>query len=765
MAKALPRLAVLLEEGSRPPRAAPNVVAVLPATASHGAFVAVASQAVQRPAPLGRDDVFASAPAGLSALIQLHMYAFASPSRAQGEATQAPEMMLLHSVDIYEDDLQRLATHDAVRRPASASSATGTATTKAAAPAAAEAEALVGTAWVGPHFTGAAAARASDASPPAITTVEAVAWVGLEFVAVKTGQRQLLLVSSGLRPRSGAAASSSEDDDGDEDDEMAAVQAGLHGKRAVRTGFARVQDFCTAATTASLASGARAASVLVVAGLQRLTGVVCGGGGGSTSSLGAASPVKERAPPPVTEHAWKLGPFQHVAVSAAAGPPSGVVLCAASAGGSVEVYTWCVGVAHRATPPVCVHQVLMTAGVHVFYGVAVSAAVTSNRHEICFWVLGGERADVGDAEAAGGPGEGGDGGAGLPVLRGIDGHVLQVQPASPSAAKPTRGGAPGDELASAAAGPRVLNALWSPASSSTATPTGNLALPAQSVLQASPSFRLGVPPFLCATDHGEATAAPRGQLLRTRFVLVVRSTGEGLRPHWSSAVLPLQSPNCTAALAWLGATPSSAAAGVPPWTLLNGAVTRDEHELTLRTAGRVLRLGVRHTASLAAAETDWSLEVRVQGTHEVTDGHRLVGLATVPGCGEATPLLLLHGAATPVPTTEPRDKSDAVSSVYGQPLHKSSWALATDLRAVLVNQLQPWTPVRKSSDASPPRSSDGGGVSGGLAAPLSEGDVLAKVEALVAAEGARLQRHLDERLNRLEALLQRLAGASGDARA
>ncbi|CAG9582211.1 conserved hypothetical protein [Leishmania major strain Friedlin] len=723
---------------------------------------------------------------------------------------QAPDMMLVHTVPIFDNDLRCTHSRDPTR---SQMVGKRTADSQCTSPAtdAAETGVLMEAAWTGKHSLLPPSTGTVQSTTSSLVEVEQVAWVGLRFLAVKTRQRQLLLVRSGL-----TESSSSPSSEGDDDAQCAALEGpdGRHrDSSAVCASFARVTDFCTA-STAGRRTSARTecspVSVMIVAGLKRVTGVVCCGGAGQAADPArkAASPQPSQVnrQPLLKEHTWNIGPFNRVAATAR--DDVQVYICATSLRGSVEVYAWTVHSTGEDAVPVCVHQVLMSPG-HFFYGIAVAAAVAPAREtakqavqDVSFWVMGGEFAVAQDGRTALSCDAEGTNSA-LPALRGLDGRVIRVNSKSPErAGKNPSSGASHASLAAGNAAPRTLNSLWVAPSNGSAQASDGIAQhtavsggadpavwgAALSELEAVSSLRIEAPCFLprerrgALKDDGAYVHTRSGCALTRRYALLVHasakhasSTNEGAlsmpasSPRcvddaqtvaWSSAVMSLDSADGAAALDWLAGAPTEAGtpppfglASVAPTLATDGerrgsstTVVQHMHGLILFTPRRILQFGVSHRREPTGDSITW-LGFEVNGTYEVHRPQRIVGLAPLLSPKAPAPLLFFYGSASSIRTNGGGSGEDT-RSLYGQQRRKSTWADVVDIQASLLHRLTTWSSPA-TAKATLLSSSD-------VQTHLCESELFEKVQAIVQAEGARIQRHLDDRMDRLEAILQRL---------
>ncbi|KAG5467974.1 hypothetical protein LSCM4_01061 [Leishmania orientalis] len=811
MAKAFPRLSLLVEEDPLPHLTASNGIAVLPSSASHGAFVAVAAHGVTSAASVaGTFDLGRPRTSSCPPIFTLHVYTLGTSSvQATGAASnatpQAPEMMLVHTIPILHDDVRcthslSTAQHGMVSKAAGGSQCT------APASGSAETVTLAETAWTGALFFSPRSTETVSPTAPSPSEVQQIAWVGLTVLAVMTRQRQLLLVRSGLAEN--VSSSSSE---GEADAQFAAREE-PHGSNqdasAVCALFARVEDFCAVTISDKSASGGEgssSASVIIVAGLTCVSGVVCCDvAANTTQKVASLQPPQATPPPLLKEHKWNIGPFNHVAATALA--DSKVCICATSLSGSVEVYTWAVSHAGRGAVPVCVHRVLMAPG-HFFYGIAVSAVAVSG-HEttkqatqgISFWVVGGEstvtrsgRTALSDDAAASA--------SSLPALRGPDGCVLEVSQTTQCPGRHQRDKVWHETTSTVNAAPRTWNSLWVSLSNGSpptadvvarhaAVPRAAESVPSENALSAYEvvsCLRLRAPYFLqtpridvSAEDANSACCMP-GCALASRYVLLVhtsakRASGtddaslststsssrcaDNQEVRWSSAVLSLGNAADAGALDWLAA--ASSKAGTPPLFSiasvapahmaagehrdLGTILSQDVHDLILFTPHRLLQLRVSHRCDSAGERLD-RLEINVQGTYDVDQPQRIVGVAPLLSPKAPAPLLIFYGSASQIVANGDVDGEDR-RSLYGQPMRKPTWAMIADVRASLLRRLTTWSSLA-TAEAMPQRSSD-------AHTHRRETELLEAVQAMVEAEGARLRRHVDDRMDRLEVMLQRL---------
>ncbi|GET92401.1 hypothetical protein, conserved [Leishmania tarentolae] len=815
MSKSFPRLSLLTEEEPLLHRTASNGVALLPPSALHGAFVAVVAHGEGSAAPMfGAFDLLRSpAPAG-APVLSLGVYTLGTPplrtaGAASNQHTQSPDLMLVHTVSINNNGLRCTPWQGTKQRQMGCK---GAADLQCSPPAADSAETSDATeaAWIGKNFFSPQPTGTVQSTTP-LVEVEKIAWVGLRYLAVKTTQRQVLLVRSGLTEN--ASSSSSEIDD----DTPLATLEGLHGNHndssAVCASFSRVSDFCTASTTdrrARVGTEGSPVWVMILAGLQSVTGVVC-----SSEEEMAGNPARKATSPRTShanpqpqlkEHTWNIGPFNHVAATAL--DNSQVCICATSLSGSVEVYAWTVETAHGDVVPICLHQVLMAPG-HFFYGIAVAASPVSAHEtakkatqDVGFWIMGGESSVAhGGLTALNCNAEGKN--SSLTALRGLDGHVIQVNSQPPQGyGKEPDNIAPHETSAVMNAVPRTLNSLWvrqwnssaeasdgdaqNAAASRVAGP--GLSEAALSTLEAVSSLRIEPPCFLpqerrsvVKDDRGYVHSKPNCALA-TRYALLVcastksssgtedgtlsmfasssRSVAADQKVSWSSAVLPLDNAEGAAALDWL-AEASSEAGTPPPLSIVSVApafladcehrassttVIQHVHSLFLSTPRRILQLGVSHR-HMSTGDNIMQLGFDVKGTYEVKQPQRIVGIAPVFSAESSTPLLCFYGTANSI-TANGDGSSKDKWLLYGQQQRKSTWAVVADIHASLLHRLTPWRSPATAM-AMPQNSND-------VQAHLRESELLEKVEAMVRAEGARLQRRLDDRMDRLEAMLQRL---------
>ncbi|KAG5468793.1 hypothetical protein CUR178_01629 [Leishmania enriettii] len=808
MAKAFPRLSLIVEEDPLPHLTASNGIAVLPSSASHGAFVAVAAHGGASAAPgAGTFDLARPLTPSCSTIFTLLVYTLGTSSvQATGAASnvtpQAPEMMLVHTIPILYDDVRCAHSLSTAQQGVTSKAAGGSQCTVPAS-GSAETVTLAETAWTGALFLSPRSAETVPPTVPSLSEVQQIAWVGLTVLAVKTRQRQLLLVRSGLTEN--VSSSSSEDDANAQFAAREEPHGSNEGASAVHALFARVEDFCAVTISGKGASGGEessSVSVIIVAGLTRVSGVVC--------CDVAANPTQKEASlqatplPLLKEHQWNIGPFNHVAATALA--DSKVCVCATSLSGSVEVYTWAVSHAGRGAVPVCVHRVLMAPG-HFFYGIAVSAVALS-KHEttkqatqgISFWVVGGEctvthsgRTALSDDAAASA--------SSLPPLRGPDGCMLQVSPTTQCPGRHQRDKVSHETTSTTNAAPRTWNSLWA-ALSNGSPPTADVVALHAAVPQAAESvpsdnalsayeivscLRLRAPCFLqtqrrdASADYANSACCMPGCALASRYVLLVhtsekRASGtDGASLHtstsssrcadnqevaWSSAVLSLGNAAGAAALDWLAAASSKAGtlplfsiASVAPAHMAAGEhrergtiLLQDMHDLILFTPHRLLQLRVSHRCDSAGERLD-RLEISVQGTYDVDRPQRIVGVAPLLSPKAPAPLLIFYGSASQIVANGDVGGEDR-QSLYGQPMRKPTWAMIADVRASILRRLAPWSSLA-TTEAMPQRSSD-------AHTHRRETELLETLQAMVEAEGARLQRHLDDRMDRLEVLLQRL---------
>ncbi|KAG5468381.1 hypothetical protein LSCM1_02361 [Leishmania martiniquensis] len=810
MEKAFPRLSLLVEEDPLPHLYASNGIAVLPSTTSHGSFVAVATHGKPSAAAApGAFDVARYPTSSFSPIISLDVYSLdASSLRPTGTASsataQAPEMMLVHTIPVFYDDVRCAHSPDTAQRGV-VSKINGR--SPSTAPATVPAKTTTSTETVGkgaPFFSPQSADMVPPTAPSSLE-VQQIAWVGLTALAVKTRQRQLLLVRSGLTK---AASSSSSEG---EDDAPFAMREKLRGSHqelsAVCTSFARVEDFCVASVTDKSASGVAESwpvSVIIVAGLNCVRGVVCSDA--AANRMPKVAPRQANPSPLWKEHKWTIGPFSHVAATPLA--DSDVCICATSLSGSVEVYSWRVCRDGGDAVPVCVHQVLMAPD-HFFYGVSVSAAMASahdtvrqTTRGISFWVVGGESTGTrGSRTARGGNGEAHA--STLPALRGPDGCVLQVTPqkAAQSSGEHQRDTVSHEAARTVSGVPRILNSLWA-TSSNGSLPVADVITQnavvsgaagsapwetARSAFEVASCLRLGAPCFLQAQRRGmskngddSARAMPEGALA-SRYILLIyasanRASGtDGVSSSmsvlssecsdnqtvgWGSVILSLDNADVAAALDWMAAAPSEA--GVPPLFGMASVAPahmavgehRDRsatplqgtHELLLFTPHRILQLRVSHHRDSADGRISRPV-LHVHGTYGVDGPKRIVGVVPLLSLKAPAPLLIFFGSASRVVASGNAGGENA-RSVYGQPTRTSTWAIVADVRASLLRQLTPWISLA-TVEAAPERSTN-------AHAHHREAKRLDTVQELIHAESVRLQRHFDGRMDRLEAMLHDL---------
>ncbi|CAJ1992695.1 hypothetical protein conserved [Leishmania donovani] len=816
MAKTFPRLSLLVEEDPLPHRTASNGIALLPPSASHGTFVAVVAHEAASTAPVGgacgllRPQTSAKAP-----ILRVDVYTLCSSSlwtagAASNAHMQAPDMMLVHTVPIFDNDLRCTLPRDPTR---SQMVGKRTADLPCTSPAtdSAETGALTAAAWTGKHFLLPPSTGTVQPETPSLVEVEQVAWVGLRFLAVKTRQRQVLLVRSGL-----TESASSPSSEGDDDAQFAALE-GPHGRHrdssAVCASFARVTDFCTASTAgrrASIRAECSPVSVMIVAGLKRVTGVVCCGGAGLAADparkAASSQPSQVNWQPLVKEHTWNIGPFNRVAATAR--DDAQVCICATSLRGSVEVYAWTVHSTGGDAVPVCVHQVLMAPG-HFFYGIAVAAAVVPPHEtakqaaqDVSFWVMGGESAVAEDGRTALSCDAEAKYSA-LPALRGLDGRVIQVNSQSAERAwKDPSSDASHASLAAGSAAPRTLNSLWAAPSNGSAQASDRIAQhtavsggadpalwgTALSALEAVSSLRIEAPCFLpqerrgALKDDGAYMHTRPGCALTKRYALLVHAsakrasgTGDGSlampasSPQcvddeetvaWSSAFMSLDSPDGAAALDWLaeaptetGTPPPFCLASVAPALATDGerrassaTVVQHMHALILFTPRRILQFDVCYRRE-STGDSMTRLGFEVHGTYEVHRPQRIVGLVPLPSPKAPAPLLFFYGSASSIRANGVGSGEDT-RSLYGQQRRRSTWAVVVEVQASLLHWLTTWS-SQATAKAMLLSSSD-------VQAHLCESELFDKVQAMVQAECARIHRHLDDRMDRLEAILQRL---------
>ncbi|KPA82425.1 hypothetical protein ABB37_03496 [Leptomonas pyrrhocoris] len=678
-------------------------------------------------------------------------------TRSKDLAALAPDMMLIQTVDLTCEDL-RLAPSQQAALKAEEKRESGS--------------------------------PAAVLSPEAVV-VEQLAWVGVRFVALKTRQRQLLLVQTGLSTRIGDA--SADDVSSDEEEWAAAVDPPTASP--VRRVFRYIADFCSA-TLSTPPQPSVETSVLIVAETQHVSAVVCE----TVSDTTARSPVSLR------EYTWKVGPFNHISAAPApsARDPAALCLCGSAASNSIEVYKWSL---NSVAPPVCVHHVLLTAG-HFFYGASVTAhdGVPLQGRSIDFWVVGAAAVDLGHPSSTVAVNGGAmlptlfeSSPAPLPSLRGLDGHYFQVEPSAPAPQKEPR---ELPNLPMPSTEHRTLNSVWQgspvprgqrksdgePHDTQLSSPAGCAAASTTSLtqLEAMVSLRISAPHFLppgsrrrsdgTAQSPAPSTVAMQRYLLHIHCPVHTCSEEKDAtccsetdpptatsRPGWSSKLLSLDTAECAAALRWLAEDDDAAEQrrteeDVPSWKLdpaaslvqfpsgsTNAATAALTHELTLHTARRVLKLSVDSFPSSASRRATGSFPraVHVRGTHELLSPEQVVGWGAAPQVrGASPPLLLLSGYGH----TMDDDSSGEGRQVtlYGQTRVKTTWTTITRIQASLLVSLSPW----KSGKAD--------AIEEGKTAQVDNEKLLASVRSMVAAEGSRLQRHFDERMDRLEAVLGRL---------
>ncbi|KAK7196256.1 hypothetical protein NESM_000561300 [Novymonas esmeraldas] len=769
MAKSLPRLSALAEAYPPPYHPPPNSMAVLPPSASQGAFTAIALQTLS--------------PAG-QPIVSINIYALSCPPFHEARAAspsadaRAPDMMLLHTVPLRAADLCNTRTAGASRQR--------TTPAEDGTQAGADIEA--------PCSHGAASPLTTTTESN--LTVEEVAWVGPELLAVKTRARQLLLLRSGLS--SGTAQSSEEEEEPEEEEEEARLlgvpeplrrSSREEERNSLCALYERVSDFCTVTVATAASDSTRPpVSVLIVAGLQWVTGVVVGESVGRDAAAAAAAVAAAAIPkasqprpfqqqrrrhPWVREHTWKIGAVKQLAAAPASEVAQQVCFCATSHDGSVEVYTWVVDHGERVPPPVCVHRVLLGPG-HVFCGVAAVEAAAAATTPLSFWVLGGESAAAVQRAAVATADSNDAGPSLLPTLRGPDGRVLEVHARATDELKERQ--ITGGAAAAATATPRVLNSLWMTASTNRGPTMADPAAvaPALSVLETVPSLRLCWPSFLSTQtrDACDGSAGlgdvPSGAGLVRRYALLLstaaapptcaQTIGRCATAPWCSAVLSLDAVGSPAAdaLDWLAAaSPKSGAA--PPLRLVAATVSESPHsgectgdreppapqrefELVLSTPSRIVQLRIQRRGSR-------DLECRVLGTHALEQPQRLLGVVPLSSASHPAPLLLtLHGSTTSACVAAGGGDDvhgEGDRPVRGHHTRPPEWVLVGDVKATVLRELAPW-----SSPAAPRGT--------GTPARDAEAALLEKVHALVEAEGARIRRHVDERMDQLELMLQRL---------
>lgn len=727
-------------------------------------------------------------------ILQLCLFILNVPQRSQfGSATSlAPDMMLIHTVTLTCEDL-RLGPPQQQQFSQSLSPSTTT-----------ELEAETKKRKRGPDLSIGVSSNATLS--PEAAVVEQVAWVGVHFLAIKTRKRQLLLVRSGLVESVGDSSS-------DEPSSNAGEGTDSLSSPVCRA-FHRVADFC-AVTFSRFSSDCVGASALLVAGTQHVSAVVVGDGGGSVDGdAPAQQSLTTRAAVSMREQTWKIGPFSSIRAAATArtASPVEVYFCGTSATHSIEVYGWS---PNDAAPPVCVHHVLMTPG-HFFYGVSVtvSAAPTESQgNAMDFWVVGaastdnkeveGTRSGSGDGATAGLVNETADEGAlsrpaSLPLLRGLDGNYFQVelsQSKSPGKGVEEAQNAPlpstehrtlnsvwqscsrrhgrsgsGDEMHHFS-DPVVVHAGGASSASSAATATTSL-----DHLESVVSLRIGAPRFLASSSHpssGSTSSQPsptHRYLLHLHAVVesgaderqaMERASVHTARHSWRSEVLSLDTAECSAALCWLAEDVDDAAARPPSWKLdptvisiespnagidaSAGASRSVRHELILHTARRVLGLYVERSSSQASM-TATASGLYVRGTHALSPSERVIGVRPLQSFTTGPPrpffLLLFSGQGQTLADHDGAEEQQPHKklTVYGQAKAKTIWTTVKNVEASLLLSLTPWNDSTVGT-----RNSSGGGA-----------ELMAAVKAMVEAEGTRLQRHFDARMDRLDALLGQL---------
>ncbi|KAG5494066.1 hypothetical protein JKF63_01900 [Porcisia hertigi] len=808
MAKAIPRVSVQVEEDPRTHRAASNVIAVLPSSSSHGTFVAVASNGV---APVaGAFSVERPTTSGSSPIVSIAVYMMgtASPSMAEASSIvnmKSPDMMLLHTVSLCSDDLRRTPSPHAARTQMVNNSTRGPeCMPRATSPP--EPGTLTGAVWAGKNFFSPRVSETAPPTEPSPAEVEQMVWVGLEFLALKMWRGQLLLVRSGLTES--VSPSGSDDDDNTQLDAFEELHGNHRDTSAVCTSFARVADFCSTTTSggsANMEKGSSPMSLMIVAEQSHVTGVVCCNTAAMVSDraqkAGSRHSRLTKQQPLLKKHTWNIGPFNHVAATPLANPK--VCICGTSLSGSVEVYVWAVEGAGGEAVPLCVHQVLMGRG-HFFYRIAVAvAAVSPNEtanqapRDISFWVVGSESAVIQnvqeecncDAEAKTST---------LPALRGLDGRVLEVNPKDSQVSRGHQSSnAPHVPAPVINAAPRTLNALWEAQSNRTPQTAGGVSKHAavssaadQTLLEdvyslrvtEAPCFLLPQKDVLLKVDVDPTDTMPDCKLTHRYALLVhvsakcVRGSEEDtLRPSndsalesvaaeekvaCSSAILSLDNTDGASALGWLAAV-SSEGGTSPLFSVSHDApkdvsdearqasiatVVSSMHYLTFSTPHRILQLCVSHRRD-PADDSVKQLRFKVHGTFEISRPQRIVGIAPLVSPGATPQLLLLYGSASSAMGNNDHRSKDA-QNVYGRSTRKSTWMVVENLHASILHKLTPWDPLVMAGTKSKGCSDE--------KKQLCEAELVEKIHAIVEAEGARIQGHLDSRMNRLEAMLERL---------
>jgi hypothetical protein len=818
--KSLPRLSVVLEESSLH-EAAPNVAAVLTTSlrTSSNAYVVVAAypdrhgraagpgnHKTSHRGALGMADLLGphSQPSlsnGITSgaavvstvgarsvpqkpVLQLNLYSLQLPSavvQTRQPAALAPDMMQIHTVSLTCDDM-RLALPPQQHHQTPATTEAGKS----------------------------ANASSTAAMPPEAVVVEQVAWVGRCFIALKTRQRQLLLVQSGL--------AEFDRNFSDDDDDASDTGAQSPAPSPVRKAFSRVADFCTVTVAISSHHSAEV-SVLIVAGMQHVSAVVV-----MPEALQGKS---KQLPISLREHTWNIGPFNHLSAAGVAAvggtipvEPSTTIngqtlyVCGTSANNSIEVFRWPLD---SSAPPVCLHHVLTPPG-HFFYGVSVTVHSSTKPSDagVDFWVVGATSATIHDTDNSrrqrGGVAQGDADAANdvlstsaLPALRGPDGNYFQVE--APATATPAI--SPNSHsLSLPPTEHRVLNSVWqsiparrrqsrdtpvallatdsSPADTTTSTGATAAAVATLGHLESVASLLIGAPRFLpCGSRNmrkeGSTVTASASAMQRILFHIhgysetcleascpAEASSTVAAPRRWGSEVLSLNTAECAAALEWLADADddnddgSGATVCSPLWRLTSTVALvqsedtddtsgRDEahrilHELTWYTSHKILTLCVEtlFSPSPALVGAAPAPRVHVRGTHKISSLSWVVGLCSVPHAGcPSPPILLLNGTGQSVKGEE-GPSADQQLTLYGQPKNKKVRTIVVDIAATLLRRLEPWRRTHTRD--------------GERAAMISSNtaQLLAAVQSMVEAEGKRLQRHLDARMDRLESLIGQL---------
>lgn len=226
-------------------------------------------------------------------------------------------------------------------------------------------------------------------------------------------------------------------------------------------------------------------------------------------------------------------------------------------------------------------------------------------------------------------------------------------------------------------------------------------------------------------------------------------------------MLSLDTAECSAALCWLAEDVDDAAARPPSWKLdptvisiespnagidaSAGASRSVRHELILHTARRVLGLYVERSSSQASMTATVS-GLYVRGTHALSPSERVVGVRPLQSFTTGPPrpffLLLFSGQGQTLADHDGAEEQQPHKklTVYGQAKAKTIWTTVKNVEASLLLSLTPWNDSTVGT-----RNSSGGGA-----------ELMAAVKAMVEAEGTRLQRHFDARMDRLDALLGQL---------